>query len=166
MEVHFSGAAKYGTFCMKAGIDMPNADKTFETVINWLGTTDNHDFSAYSVCPICVPRNALRVLYYTKPYLKRPITAAERRIIVEKSTAMLDHYRNTDGGFMKNHLRSDVAPNDIDLGTAKTLVSDMNGTHLAVTTRSAVYDLLDLPVPQIPADPQAIRFVTQKNVGN
>ena len=74
-------------------------------------------------------------------------------MILKQTYKMLRYYSNDDGGFMKHHAVSTIAPDDIFWCEYDTQVSDMNGTHLAITTRSAIYDLLEKPVPTIPANP-------------
>ncbi len=148
-EIRFSGAAKYGTFCMNMSIPLPNPDQIYKTVLKWFRDNKELDFSEYSGCPICVPRNALRLLYYVEPDLSFEIPEEDKEILVESSYKMLKYYHNRDGGFMKNRKESRIAPLDIDYGVSDSLVSDINGTHLAVTARKAIYDLLKRPIPKI-----------------
>lgn len=149
MEVRFSGAAKYGTFCMNQDLPMPAADTMYHTVLQWFRDNKQLDFGEHSSCPICVPRNALRLLYYLKPHLSFEIPESDKTILVESTYRMLKFYKGTDGGFMKHHEKSAIAPLDLYYGEYDALVSDINGTHLAVTARKALYDLLEKPVPVI-----------------
>ena len=146
-EVRFSGAAKYGTFCNNLNLVMPNADKMYATILNWFETNRELDFSEHSACPICVPRNALKALYYIKPHLSFEIPENDKNLLIQKTFEMLRFYSNTDGGFMKHYNESKIAPLDLNLGEYPTLVSDMNGTQLAVTARISLYDLIELDVP-------------------
>ena len=148
-EVRFSGAAKYGTFCMNQNLPMPNADTMYKTVLNWIRNNKELDFSQHSSCPICVPRNALRLLFYLKPYLSFEIPEGDKVILVESTYRMLKFYKGSDGGFMKHHDETKIAPLDLKLGEYDALVSDINGTHLALTARRALYDLLELEIPKI-----------------
>ena len=149
MEVRFSGAAKYGTFCMNKELRMPNADVMYRTVLIWFQDNKELDFSEHSSCPICVPRNALRLLFYLKPYLSFEIPENDKSILVESTYRMLKFYKGQDGGFMKHHNETKIAPLDLNYGEYDTLVSDINGTHLALTARKALYDIIDLPTPKI-----------------
>ena len=152
MEIRIGGAAKYGTFCMHHNLPMPNADKMYATVLQWLRNNKELDFSEYSVCPICVPRNALRLLFYLKPYLNTEISESDKKTLIVSTYRLLSFYKGEDGGFMKHHAKSDIAPLDLYYGEYDTLVSDINGTHLALTARKALYDIIDEEVPQIHYD--------------
>lgn len=72
---------------------------------------------------------------------------------------MLRYYHQSDGGFMKNQLFSGFAPDDILLARdTVNLVSDMNGTHLAVTARHSLYTLISQPVPHIKASEKILNI--------
>jgi len=148
-EVRISGALKYALFCERMGIPMPGADKIYKTVLEWLRTNEELDFSEHSPCPICVPRNALTLLAFIKPGLSFPIPVEDRLVLVKNAYVMLKFYHNRDGGFMKNHLESRIVPLDIDYGKYDSLVSDLNGTMMAFIARRDLYKLLELPIPPI-----------------
>lgn len=160
-EVRFLGAAKYGTFCKNMNIPMPNPDKTYEAVMKWFRQNQELDFSEISGCPICVPRNALRLLYYLEPHLSLKISKSDREILFKRTFEMLQYYRNQDGGFMKNPHKTMIAPLDINYGAYDALISDSNGTHLAVTARKALYDILGLPVPELKSSPDLEAIINQ-----
>ncbi len=163
MEIRFSGAAKYGTFCQNFDIKLPNTDKMYATLMDWFRNNEQMDFREYSGCAICVPRNALRLLYYIKPHLNQSIHDGDKELIVKQTTRMLRFYSNADGGFMKEKTISAIAPDDLRYGEYDSLVSDMNGTHLAITARSAIYDLLEMPVPKIHAEYEDIKMFLGNN---
>src|SRR5680860_625359 len=80
-EIRFSGAAKYGTFCMNMNIPMPQPDRIYDTVLKWYHQNKELDFTAYSGCPICIPRNAIRLLEYVQPLLSHDIPPQDRQIL-------------------------------------------------------------------------------------
>lgn len=149
MEIRISGAAKYGTFCKNLNIIMPNADKMYGTIMKWFRDNKELDFSKYSSCPICVPRNAIRALYYIQPHLSFKIPESDKKLLTQKTFEMLRYYSNPDGGFMKNGGETKIAPLDLNLGEYNIRVSDINGTHLAITTRVSLYSLIGKKVPKI-----------------
>ena len=161
-EVRFSGAAKYGTFCMNQNLPMPNADTMYKTVLNWIYNNNELDFSQYSSCPICVPRNALRLLFYLKPYLSFEIPKSDKTILAECTYRMLKYYKGSDGGFTKHCNETKIAPLDLILGEYDTRISDINGTHLALTARKALYDLLELETPKIKMN-EELQSIIMKN---
>ncbi len=149
IEIRFSGAAKYGTFCMNAGISIPKPNLIYQTLIQWFQKNNELDFKSVSGCPICIPRNALQLLFYLKPLLKTKISENDQLLIAKRTLEMLRFYHRSDGGFMKDQSAAVIAPDDINLGKYDVEISDMNGTHLATTARAALYNLLDKPVPRI-----------------
>lgn len=162
MEVRISGAVKYGTFCKRLNIPIPNADKIYKSLLYWFRTNKDLDFSAHSVCPICVPRNALKLLSYIKPQLNEEISQEDRMLILKKTIEMLRFYGNGDGGFMKSHLESTITPNDINYGKYDELISDSNGTQLAIVTRAALYEILGLPIPKLGSNSTEIRSMLNR----
>jgi hypothetical protein len=146
-EVRFSGAAKYATFCENMQIPIPDPDKIYNTVLLWFRQNNYLDFSTYSPCPICVPRNALHLLACIMPYLSFEIPEHDKKVLVRSSYEMLKIYSNPDGGFMKNHKESRIAPLDVDYGKCDRLVSDMNGVQLAITARASLYEILGIDTP-------------------
>lgn len=164
MEIRISGAAKYGTFCKNFNIIMPNADKMYGTIMKWFKENKELDFSKYSSCPICVPRNAIRALYYIKPHLSFEIPASDKKLLTQKTFEMLRYYSNPDGGFMKNGEETKIAPLDLNLGEYNTRVSDINGTHLAITTRVSLYSLLGRTVPKINLENHQLKILNNKKL--
>ncbi|MEQ9286366.1 MAG: hypothetical protein RIG77_05630 [Cyclobacteriaceae bacterium] len=158
LEVRISGAVKYGAFCERWNIPMPNPDKIYKALLYWFKTNKDLDFTAHSVCPICVPRNALQLLSYIKPQMNVVIGQEDRMLILVKTIEMLRFYSNSDGGFMKSHLESTITPNDINHGKYDELISDSNGAQLAIVTRQSLYEMLGLPVPRLAMDPNELKF--------
>lgn len=159
VEVKIGGAVKYGAFCNRMGITLPNPDLIYKTLMQWFRDTENYDFTEYSVCPICVPRNAIILVQDLGPYLSFDMTNEEKYIVVKQVYKMFEFYKNADGGFMFNHTETRIYPLDINYGSYHNRISDINGTHLAIDSRKGVYNVLDMSIPKIESDDHLPYFI-------
>ena len=138
-----SGAAKFAWFCDEFDLPIPRADALQRTTLQWLEAPE-------PIKAVTLIRNPIEHLADLQPFLKQPLSQAEKARALTIAVDALRRFGEKDGGFAFSAQRYDLAPhNFVDLGSAKSPQSDINGTAMAQKTRASLYRLVGLKAPHI-----------------